>query len=319
MLTFLVSLISVAGLAQTQEMVQLKTADLNLNGTLTLPDGATGRVPVLLLIAGSGATDRDGNNPIPAGQMGSVKANSYKLLADSLSKAGVAVLRYDKRGVGTSKLLNMNEASLTFDTYIEDAVGWIKQLRNDKRFSNVGIVGHSEGSLIGMVAARQAKADVFVSLAGPGDDICEKLKTQVGKQLPDESKQEVFRALDSLKGGHTLRKLPTPYAPVRQLFRPSVQPYLISWMKYNPAAQLKLLTIPVLIIQGMRDVQVSVKDAELLKAARPSARIKLFEAMSHGLKDVRTDSMQEAITSYNEPGGPLTAGLAAEIAHFIKG
>ena len=317
-LSLLLTTTITATLAQTEEPTQLKTADLTLSGTLTLPQNTTGPVPVVLLIAGSGPTDRNGNNPIPAGQPNSVKANSYKLLADSLAARGVAVLRYDKRGVGTSVKPGMTEQGLTFDTYIQDAVGWLQQLRSDRRFAKIVVAGHSEGSLIGMVAARQAKADAFVSIAGPGDDIATKLKTQLEPQLPEPARQETFAALDSLKAGYRLRKLPTSYPIIQQLFRPTVQPYLISWMKYDPAAQVKLLTVPVLIVQGKRDVQVTERDAERLKAAQPRAQLQLFEAMSHALKDVKTTGMQETMATYDDSYLPLTPGLTDTISRFVK-
>jgi pimeloyl-ACP methyl ester carboxylesterase len=307
-----------SALAQPEEPMQLETADLVLDGTLTLPPAGTGPVPIVLLIAGSGPTDRNGNNPIPVGQPNSVKANAYKMLADSLAALGIATLRYDKRGVGRSIKIGMTEQSMTFETFINDATAWGNKLKADKRFSKLVVAGHSEGSLIGMIAARQTHADAYISLAGPGDDITSKLKTQLKPQLPEADREAVFKALDSLQSGYMLGSLPTAYPAIHQLFRPSVQPYLISWMKYDPAVQLKLLTIPVLIIQGRRDVQVLVQDAELLKAALPEAQLVLFDAMNHGFKNVKTDSMQEAQTSYNNPDAPLTPGLATRVARFVK-
>ena len=310
--------VSLSALAQTEEPMQLEHADLVLDGTLTLPPAGTGPIPVVLLIAGSGPTDRNGNNPVPAGQPNSVKANSYKMLADSLATLGIATLRYDKRGVGRSIKMGMTEQSMTFETLISDATAWGEKLKADKRFSRLIVAGHSEGSLIGMIAARKTNADAYISLAGPGDDINSKLKTQLKPQLPDADREAVFKALDSLKAGFTLGSLPTTYPAIRQLFRPSVQPYLISWMKYDPAAQLKLLTIPVLIIQGKRDVQVLVQDAETLKTALPAAQLVLFDTMNHGFKDVKTNSTQEAMASYDKPDEPLTPGLATTIARFVK-
>ncbi|MBD2754483.1 alpha/beta hydrolase [Spirosoma validum] len=316
--TFLLIFPGLEVMAQTELPMQLKTADLLIDGTLTLPVNKQTQLPVVLLIAGSGPTDRNGNNLIPVGQTGSVKANSYKYLADSLAKLGIATVRYDKRGVGRSVSVGMNEKDIKFETYINDAVIWVNQLKADKRFTKVVVAGHSEGSLIGMVAARLAKADKYISLAGPGDDIATKLKTQLKPQLPEADRMQVFNAIDSLKAGFTLSSLPTAYPAIRQLFRPSVQPYMISWMKYDPAAQIKLLTVPVLIIQGKRDVQVMVSDAQKLKGALPSAQIRWFDEMNHAFKNASTSSMQEALTSYNDPNLPLTPGLATTIAQFVK-
>ena len=171
-----------SAIAQTEESMQLENADLVLDGTLTLPPAGTGPVPVVLLIAGSGPTDRNGNNPIPAGQPNSVKANSYKMLADSLAALGIATLRYDKRGVGRSIKIGLTERGLTFETFISDATAWGNKLKADKRFSKLILAGHSEGSLIGMIAARKTHADAYISLAGPGDDITSKLKNAVQRK-----------------------------------------------------------------------------------------------------------------------------------------
>ena len=312
----LLNLVSLTVLAQTEETVRLNTVSLVLDGTLTMPANAIKPVPVVLLIAGSGSTDRNGNILVPAGRPNGVKADSYRMLADSLAILGVAVVRYDKRGVGRSVRVDMSEKDLTFDTYIQDAIAWLNQLRADKRFFRFAVVGHSEGSLIGMVAARQAKASAFVSLAGPGSDIATKLKAQLGPQLPETAKQSIFNALDSLKAGLPVTP-PTQYPVIRQMFRPSVQPYLISWMKYDPAVQLRLLTTPVLIIQGRRDIQVMVADAELLKADRPDATMVLFDEMNHILKNAPADPT-ENFKTYSNPTLPLTPGLATTIASFVK-
>jgi pimeloyl-ACP methyl ester carboxylesterase len=316
--TLMLTAFGLPALAQVDEPMQLKTTDLSIDGTLTMPAAGAKPVPVVLIIAGSGPTDRNGNNPIPSGQMGSVKANSYKILADSLAKLGIASLRYDKRGIGRSVAPGMTEQGMTFETYIQDAEGWINQLKADKRFSRVVVAGHSEGSLIGMVATRKAKADAYISLAGPGDDIASKLKMQLRPQLPEADREKVFSALDTLKMGKTLRVLPTNYPAIHSLFRPSVQPYMISWMKYDPMAELKRLTVPVMIVQGKRDVQVLESDAENLKKAMPSAQYVLFDEMNHGFKNVSSTSMTEAATSYNDPSQPLTPGLATAIARFVK-
>lgn len=315
-------LLCLSASAQTEEPIRCAvtspgSTSLMLDGTLTLPASPNRSVPVVLILAGSGPTDRDGNNPIPVGFPNSVKASSYKLLADSLAKLGVGVVRFDKRGVGRSSAVGMTERSLRFDTYIQDAVSWLNQLWRDKRFARVIVLGHSEGSLIGMVAARQANAAGFISVAGPGDNIADKLKTQLTPQLPDATRQEVFSALDSLRDGHPLGRVPN-FPGSLQLFRPSVQPYLISWMKYDPAQEISVLTMPVLLIQGRRDRQVSMADAERLKAGLPSAVLLAFDAMTHTLKDAATDSSADNLKTYTDPDQPLTPGLATAIAAFVK-
>jgi pimeloyl-ACP methyl ester carboxylesterase len=315
---FLFVFTSLTTLAQTEEPMLLVSDALTLDGTLTLPANTTGPVPVVLLIAGSGPTDRDGNSPVPVGTLGTLKAASFRMLSDSLVKQGIAVLRYDKRFSGKSIDVTAKEIDLRFETYIADAAGYIKELKNDPRFSRVVVVGHSEGALIGMIAARQAEADAFVSLAGPGEDIANKLRAQLGPQLPEADRQEVFAALDTLRSGITLGRLPTKIPSVQQLFRPSVQLYMISWMRYDPTDQIELLNVPVLIIQGKRDLQVTVTDAEKLKAERPNDKMILFENMTHVLKDVTSDDQLANLQTYVNTDLPLTPGLATAIAQFVK-
>ncbi|WP_197088647.1 alpha/beta hydrolase [Rufibacter radiotolerans] len=127
---------------------ELVTEKGNLKGTLLSPAGAK-KMPVVLLISGSGPTDRDGNNP-------AMKNNSLKMVAEGLQAQGIASLRYDKRGIAESKAAGISEADLRFDQYAQDATAWAQKLKQDKRLSKVIILGHSEGSLIGMIAAREA-------------------------------------------------------------------------------------------------------------------------------------------------------------------
>lgn len=169
------------------EEVTIVVDSCKLKGTLEIPT-SNKTVAVVLIIAGSGPTDRDGNNPLIG------KNNSYKMIADLLFKNGVASLRYDKRGIGASD--KVNESELTFDTYINDAVEWIKFLKNDKRFSKIIIIGHSEGSLIGIVAAKREDVNKFISLCGAGKPIYDILDEQVvvKRQLPEDLTKQ-FRTI----------------------------------------------------------------------------------------------------------------------------
>jgi hypothetical protein len=305
-------------LAQTEEPIHYKItvpagADLTLDGTLTLPADLKKPVPVVLLIAGSGPTDRDCNSSY------GLKSNAFKMLADSLVRNSIAVARYDKRGSGTNladaaKVLKSEEHRFSF--YVSDALGFIRQLQTDKRFSKVFVAGHSEGSLVGMLAAEEAKANGFVSIAGPGRSIAEVMKEQ-GRTAgnPQDLQAEVDGALDSLRNGYTIQ----PKNPIlKAQLPPKAQPGLISWMKYDPAVVIKEFHGPVLILQGKKDLQVSVRDAELLKAACPNASMVFFEQMNHVLKDVSGTDKTENFRTYNNPALPLTPGLSTTIAGFVK-
>lgn len=308
-------------LAQTVEPIHYKITapagvDLTLNGTLTLPTPLPKAVPVVLFIAGSGATDRDGNSPTPLGNLGTLKAAPYRMLADSLVKQGIAIARYDKRGSGTNipeaiKVLKPQEHR--FDYYISDAVGFIRQLQADKRFSKIYVLGHSEGSLVGMVAAEQTNANGYISVAGAGQNIAEVLKVQL-QSLPNEQRKRAYLDLDSLRAGQTVHQ---PALSAITILHPMLQPGMMSWMKYDPAVEIKRLKGPVLLINGKHDLQVATSEAELLKAARPDAKLALFEEMNHVLKNAPLDRM-ENFKTYTDPNLPLTTGLAEVIANFVN-
>jgi uncharacterized protein len=144
---------------------------VRLSGTLTIPAGA-GPFPVALIIAGSGPIDRDGNG-------GGVKTDAYKLLVAGLAAHGIATLRYDKRLIGAS-YAPQTEAETRFDNFVDDAVALTHYLESLKQFSSVSIIGHSEGSLIGMIAAqRDSNVKGLVSLEGSGRDLATVLEEQV--------------------------------------------------------------------------------------------------------------------------------------------
>lgn len=294
--------------ASAGEATTLDLASGRLHGTLQLPEGPA-PYPVALIIAGSGPTDRDGNSAVIPG-----KNNSLRLLAEELASHGVASLRYDKRGVGASAAAGGNEEELTFDDFVDDAVGWLEQLEGDDRFSQLVIIGHSEGSLIGMLAAERVHADAFVSLAGPGQNAADILSAQLAAQLPPPLLDESRTIVQELREG---REVPEVNPALLALFRPSVQPYLISWFRYDPAQVLKRLTMPVLLIQGTTDAQVTVAQAERLAAAKPDAEVVILEEMNHVLK--RVPAGQPDLTqSYGDPSLPLASGLVETISSFFQ-
>ncbi len=271
-----------------------------------------------MFIAGSGPTNRDGNS---AGS----KNNSLKLLATHLVENGIASFRYDKRGIGESKMPGMKEDSLRFDDFVADASAWVKLLKADKRFKKIIIAGHSEGSLIGMLAAQQAGVDGFVSLAGPGRGVDELLVEQIAAQLKsstatktediDIALRDLRSGLDTLKAGKHLKNFPLYLSGI---FRPSVQPFMQSWLQYNPAIEITKLSMPVLIVNGGRDLQVGVHDATLLHQAKPMAVLSIIDNMNHVLKDAPEDRAGN-LSLYNQPDAPLSPTLGPLLVNFSKG
>jgi pimeloyl-ACP methyl ester carboxylesterase len=288
--------------------IALDSASGAVAGTLRLPD-AGGKAPVVLIVAGSGPTDRDGNSAMIPGHN-----DSLKMLADALAQAGYASVRYDKRGIGASKAAALDESQLRFDTYVDDAAAWIAQLKADPRFTKVAVIGHSEGALIGMLAAERAGAAAYVSLAGVAEGPGAILRKQLAGQLPPPLAADNERILASLEQGKPAADVPPALAA---LYRPSVQPYMISWMRYVPAARIAALRMPVLIVQGTTDIQVGVDQAQALKAAKPEAALVLIPGMNHVLKEVPADP-QRQMASYGDPALPLHPQLMPAIVGFLK-
>jgi pimeloyl-ACP methyl ester carboxylesterase len=285
------------------------TATGTIYGTLQLPD-RTGPVPVALIVAGSGPTDRNGNGP-------RLQLNTYQKLAAALAASGIATVRYDKRGIAASHAAMTSESDIRFDAYVDDAAAWIKQLRGDERFSRVALAGHSEGSLVGMIAAQHARLDSYISLEGAGFPAADVLRAQLKPQLQPDLAAKADAIITALSAGKTVPAADVP-AALTVLFRPSVQPYLISWFKYDPRVEIAKLKGPVTIVQGTHDVQVSVDDGKALAAARPGSTFVLIDGMTHVLADdPGTTVAEQAGSVYADASRPLDATLVQRLAGAI--
>jgi pimeloyl-ACP methyl ester carboxylesterase len=294
----------------------LTTPTGTIAGTLRMP-AANIPVPVVLIIAGSGPTDRNGNGGAQ------LTGNSYLMLADALAAKGIATVRFDKRGIAASRAAGPPETNMRLETSIDDASMWIEKLRNDPRFKSVIVAGHSEGSLIGMVAAREARADGFVSIAGVASRASDVLRVQMEPQLRAlpalAAANEAI--IKSLEAGQTTIPLPPMVAGVpglASLWRPSVQPYEISWFRYLPAKEFAMLARPALILQGTNDIQVGVDEAKALAAAKPDATLKIIDGMNHVLKMAPAEPMAN-IATYTQPDLPLVAAVPDAIAAYVSG
>ena len=278
-----------------------------LAGTLLLPDGP-GPHPALLLLPGSGPVDRDGNLP-------GLACNSLRLLAEGLAAHGVATLRADKRGVGASRAAAPDEAALLLDTYVDDAVRWMAALRADPAIARAGLLGHGEGALVATLAAQRGVADCLVLLAGAGAPAGPVILRQLSEgRTPPPLIGAARGIIARLMRGEAVADVPEDLAG---LFRPAVQPYLVSWMLRDPAAELARVRCPVLVVQGTADLQTEVTDARLLAAARPGAALLLVPGMNHVLKAPPADRATN-LASYADPVMPLSEGLAARVAAFVS-
>lgn len=307
LITILLLLFYILSFTQPKEdSISLFTATGTISGSMFVPKSKT-NFPVLLVIAGSGPTDRYGNSPM------GVKANSYKMLAEALSTQNIGVLLFDKRGIAKSAGAGKKESDLRFENYVDDVVEWIELLKKDKRVQGIFIAGHSEGSLIGMLAAEKIKVQGYISIAGPAHGIAEIITQQYTQQLP-KAGPIVDSLFKRLQNNQPLDSVPPYLMPI---FRSSVQPYIKSWMKYIPCNEIKKLTTPTLIIQGGTDIQVAPEEAALLKKCKENADILLLDSMNHVLKNAPLDRAQN-IATYSNAALPLSDGLTNAIAIFIK-
>ena len=288
-----------------EENVEVAVANAVLHGTLLVPAQPAARV-VALIIAGSGPTDRNGNSPLLPGPN-----NGLKMLAEGLADAGIASLRYDKRGIGASRATG-NEADLRFTTFSDDAAAFIRLLQRDKRFSKVVVIGHSEGALLGTIAARETNADGVILLAGAGRPIAEAIREQLKAGAPALA-EPAGRIMQELMAGRTVADVPPS---LMMLFRPSVQPYMISWLPLDPRDELARVRAPRLVIQGTTDVQISVADARRLAEAG-GVQLELIDGMNHVLKHASGTPQEQMSKSYGDPSLPLAAELLPAIVRFI--
>lgn len=290
----------------TYEELLVPVTGGELKVALQMPDNPTGALAIIQ--AGSGPTNKDGNT------VGSGKNNSLKMLAEDLADQGIASIRYDKRGIGDNAALMTKEEDLTFDDYVADVKAIANSMTKDERFSTLHLIGHSEGALIMTIAAKQNEVASLTLLAGAGRPIEEILLEQLTASLPPNLLTESKLALEKLKTGQRVANVSKE---LQALFRPSVQPYMMSWLQYNPQQELKDVKVPILIIQGKKDIQITETDANALQGGNSNAKVRYFKDMNHILKDIDGDQQQN-IASYTNPDLPLAKGLIEEIVLFIN-
>lgn len=279
----------------------------------TLLRGAAGKGPAALILPGSGPTDRDGNNPF------GVRAATYRLLAEALSAQGITTIRIDKRGMFASKAAIADANAVTIADYVADTAAWTKTIRAQTGAPCVWLIGHSEGGLVALAAAQEVEGLCgLVLVATAGRPLGDVIKTQLrANPINAAMIAPADAAIDSLVAGQRVDAESLP-APLRGLFNPAVQGYLIDVFARDPARLAADTKLPILIVQGGKDIQVTMADAERLKAANPAAQLSVFADANHVLKDVAGDSMADNQAAYLNPDLPLTPGLAEAIAAFIR-
>lgn len=274
------------------------------DGTLTLPID-TSQVPLVIFIQGSGPTNRDGNQSM-------AKNDGVKKIAHQLAQDGIASFRFDKRIFKMTRY-RIQEEDLRFDDFVKDLNEIIRHFKSSESYSKIILAGHSEGALIAKLAAQQENVDALISLAGAGRSIDEIIVEQLSKQSKEMAESAATAFAEIKKTGKT-----TNYSPfLESIFRPSVQPYMGSWLQYKPVEEVAKLEIPVLIVTGSADLQVDPQDAELLHEAQPNSQLVILEKMNHIFREIQGDNLENSKT-YNEPGRPLHPELMPTLTDFIK-
>lgn len=286
-----------------QEEVKLTSDNIEMYGTLLIPVKKTNKA--ILIITGSGSTDRDGNTkPIYIN-------NSLKMLSEELKDLGFVTLRYDKRGVGKSISDSVKAEDLRFEQLVNDAAKWISFLKD--QYNDVTVIGHSQGALVGMMAIQKNKVNRFISLAGLSEDAYTTVKRQLANQ-PKFVIDAAYPILDSLKAGIKVKDVPTY---LNSLFNPKTQDYFISFMKYDPREEIKKLNLPILVIQGTTDLQITVEGATEMSNKSQNSSLKIIEDMNHVLKKSSKD-VAENMSTYNNPTLLLHPDLVVAIKQFLE-
>ena len=283
-----------------------------LRGTLT--DEAAVRRAVVLILPGSGPTDRDGNSPL------GILAAPYRLLAEGLAARGVATVRIDKRGMFGSAGAVPDANAVTIGDYVDDVRSWIGAIRERTGARCVWLLGHSEGGLVALATVARSNADIcgLVLVATPGRPPGDVLKAQLaGNPANAPLLAAGNHAIDELAAGHRVDAATLP-ASLQPLFPARVQGFLQSEFALDPVKLLGgLRTARVHIVQGARDLQVSVQDAHQLAEADPAATLLVLPDVNHVLKVVETDGQAANAATYARSDLPLAPGVADAIARFV--
>lgn len=288
----------------TDEQIEFKIDTNKIIGQYLKAANST---KIVLIIAGSGPTNADGNSLF-------FKNYAYKYLAEELGRNGISSIRYDKRGIGRSTKAGPKESDLRFGMYVDDANGIVNAM-SKMNYKEIIVLGHSEGSLIGMIVATKNKnVSKYISVAGPGSPADVLLKEQF-KTQPEEVANRAYAMIDSMKAGIPIPSIP-PF--LKSVFRKSIQGYMFSWFKYDPQMEIKQVPVPILIVQGTRDLQVQAIDGQNLYLANPNSTLRIIDNMNHVLRIVDSEDKNENIKIYNNPRVPLAEEFLRAVVEFCK-
>ena len=296
------AILGLCGMAATASADESKIRVGFIDAVLTVPSDVE-RPPVVLLIAGSGSTDHDGNGP-------QAKPATLKKLSEQLVARKIATLRYDKRGAGGWKPEYGRPEDFRFPQFVDDATALVNYLRGSRKFSRVVLAGHSEGGLVAILTARRVPVDGLVLLVTAARRQGDLVKAQLEKKLPPDKLEPIVKAIDAMMAGQIVDPPPQGLA-----IAPSMQPGIASAFAEDPIPPLKLIDQPTLIIGGGRDLQMARLDFAALSAASPVAKTLWLPEMNHVLVDVTDDA--DNMTAYNQSERALNSALVDSVAAFI--
>lgn len=268
--------------------------------------------PTVVIVPGSGPTDRDGNNPL------GVTAAPYRLLAEALAGKGISTVRIDKRGMFGSKAAIADPNAVTIADYAGDARAWTKVAAARAGTSCAWLLGHSEGGLAVLRAAQDPRGICGIILvAAPGHRLADVMREQF-RANPANAPilAPALAAIDALESGRRVDPATLP-GPLAGIFNASVQGFLIDMFAQDPAKLAAAVRLPILIVQGERDLQVQPTDARALASANPYAKLVLLPDVNHVLKTVENQDRAANQATYADPSLPVASSLVEAIAQFV--
>jgi len=281
------------------EEIVLYNDSIKLPGTLSY---AKTRSPLVIWIHGSGGIDRNGN------QGTVVKANYIQLCREALNNEGISFFSYDKRTAQKENLKFLK--NVLFTDFVADAKKVLSHFQKDTRFTKIILIGHSQGSLVAMLASKDANG--LISIAGPGEPIDETMVKQITKQNAALGGYAAAHFKELKESG--IIKTVNPF--LISVFAKQNLAFLNSWASYNPIEEIKKIQIPTLLIQGNKDLQVTMEDSALLHKAKMNSELVIIDNMNHVLKEITLDA--DNMKSYYTADFPLAKELTKTIVAFIK-
>tara|TARA_R110002073_G_scaffold15953_2_gene62097 strand:+ start:26823 stop:27746 length:924 start_codon:yes stop_codon:yes gene_type:complete len=279
--------------------ILIKNNQIELPGTLSYTKSSE---KLIIWIHGSGNVDRNGNQGAQA------KANYIKQFRDEINKNDIAFFSYDKRTSNPKNVAFLK--GIILDDFADDAKKVIEHFKKESQFKEIILIGHSQGSLVAILASKGVHK--YISLAGPSETIDKTLTKQIMAQSTEYGKMTESYFKELKETGDVKNVDPN----LLQFFAKPNLPFFRNWMSYNPTKEINKLKIPTLIINGTKDIQVSIEDAKALNVANNTSEIKIIENMNHVLKHIEKDS--DNMNSYYSPDFKISSELVKIITEFVK-